>query len=135
LPKALADIFEENDIPVMEGDNVDRPYSDAEFAARDYGREVEFQKQQLRGKIVRVNSAISSNSVCSDECAEALTEYINRPGVTIEKGGYGVIGNDVLNPAQIASIQDGFGGTNIQAIINLAASGTVATGDPAGDEP
>jgi hypothetical protein len=106
LPQDLADVFERYDIPVMEGDNVDRPYSDAEFAARDFGQEVAAQLKQLGGRIVRVNSAISSNSVCSDECGEALTEYVNRPGVTIEKNGYGVIGDEVLNPEQIASIQD-----------------------------
>ena len=88
LPKVLRKFFKEANIPVIRA----TPAEDhAEIAARDFGRNVQLQEQTLGGRMLRVNSAITTNRVCARlDCAEALTEFIGDPEVTIQPGGFGL---------------------------------------------
>jgi hypothetical protein len=65
-----------------------------------------------------------------------LTDYIGREDVTVDVGGRGVLGEEVLNPAEMASLRTEFGGViNLEAIIRSSpTAGDVAVA-PEEDEP
>jgi RHS repeat-associated protein len=88
LPPELQELFSNEHIAIVRATPRE---GHAEIAAREFRRNPARQLKALGGKIIRVNAAVWNNRACSDECAEAGTEYIGDPGVTIRKGGRGFI--------------------------------------------
>jgi RHS repeat-associated protein len=124
LPKQLRDLWGKT-IKIIKATPQE---NHAEMAARDTRRDIALQEQELDGKIVQVNGAVMNNGACSSACAEALTEYIGDPDVTIQEGGFGFLrtadGRDIVfNPDEMQELDRRFGGdTDLETIERVNAS-------------
>ena len=134
LPDDLENALTEQGVQIYEADPFERH---AEIAAQNFRADPEAQQDVLGGTITRVNSAVMNNGACSTECADGLTSYIGREDVTVQVGGRGVLGDEVLNPAEMASLRNEFGGvSNVEAMIQASPTAADATeGDVEGYEP
>jgi RHS repeat-associated protein len=134
LPDDLENALTEQGVQIYEADPFERH---AEIAAQNFRADPEAQQDVLGGTITRVNSAVMNNGACSSECADGLTSYIGREDVTVQVGGRGVLGDEVLNPAEMASLRNEFGGvSNVEAMIQASPTAADATeGDVEGYEP
>jgi hypothetical protein len=136
LPRQLENELDNQGVTIIEADQLPGVQGHAEVAAQQFRADTEAQVEDLGGPITKVNSAVMNNGACSAECAQALTDYIDREGVTVVPGGRGVLGDEVLNPAEMAALRAEYGGvSNYEAIIrSTPTAGDVAAEDPEGDE-
>ena len=131
LPRILQNVFTGMQIPIIQA----TPVQDhAEIAALAFKLRPDMQQWVLGGKITGVNAAILTNTVCKNQCAPALTRFINEPNVKILAGSRGFMFSAtgqliIFSRREIGLERQMFGGnTALETMKNVAIEDGVADG-------
>src|SRR5579875_570249 len=119
LPGALDEQLSNSGVTIFQASE---SQGHAEIMARDFGRNVSAQARSLGGPVNRVVSSVQNNRVCSEGCANALTEWIRRPDVTINEGDKGFYDGAVLSLDYMDNLHNQFDtSSDFQALFDASA--------------
>jgi hypothetical protein len=127
IPHPLEQQLTDQGVTIYQADAI---LGHAEREAGAYRADVGAQEADLGGPIVNVKQVVVTNTVCSEECAQGLTTYIGKEGVTVSAGDRGYMNGQVLTPEYMSDTRAEFGGvSSIDALMRDYFSDDVAEGD------
>ncbi|MGW0844988.1 RHS repeat-associated core domain-containing protein [Streptomyces sp. NPDC002787] len=92
----------------------------AEEVAARYRSDVKFQKEDLGGKIVKVQNAYVTSRICSAECSRAYSKFLGVKETTKFKGTNGRIFGRTVDSAYLKSVRQTVGKGSAMSVVTRA---------------